>query len=300
MKDVWLLLGPGAEEQNATGELVTAFPRFFSDRGDRAEVRRTAELLPGVRGGRLELRGLDGEPVEVPRVVYARLSTPTLSTDREITLLRHLELMGAVLVNPVRAFLTCVNKFWQLQELARAGLPVKDTTTYVDAPWASVIDAGVPEPCVVKRVRGNKGQGVFLVSSAALLRDLDGSLRDGCPYVFQTYEEYSRGRDLRVVVVDGRPVASVVRRARRDTFKANISQGGEVSVCTGRFPDAEKLAVRAAAAVGADVAGVDLLFTPDGTFTVCEVNANMGWRPEMTEVTPAVLAACAARLDARE
>jgi ribosomal protein S6--L-glutamate ligase len=40
----------------------------------------------------------------------------------------------------------------------------------------------------------------------------------------------------------------------------------------------EGLAIRAAAAVGAPVAGVDLLPGPDGELYVIEVNAVPGWR----------------------
>ncbi|MGN5377465.1 hypothetical protein ACQ4WX_06320 [Streptomyces lasalocidi] len=57
--------------------------------------------------------------------------------------------------------------------------------------------------------------------------------------------------------------------------------------------------MRAARALGLDIAGVDLLFAADGTFTVCEVNAVPGWRPEMTAVAPAIVACVARRLAVR-
>ncbi|NJP82836.1 hypothetical protein HCK01_37150, partial [Streptomyces sp. AA8] len=71
------------------------------------------------------------------------------------------------------------------------------------------------------------------------------------------------------------------------------------TLCAGRYPQAEQLAVRAARALGLDIAGVDLLFTSEDTFTICEVNAVPGWRPEMTAVTPAITARIAHALSTR-
>ncbi|MGR6998853.1 hypothetical protein ACU686_13115 [Yinghuangia aomiensis] len=112
---LWLLVGPRLGQVRVTTALAEAFTREF---GPRCAVVHTPQVLLGVRGGQLTLHDLDGRELAPPRVVYARLATPTLSTDGDVTLLRHLQALGAVLVNPVDAVLACVNKFWQLQELA--------------------------------------------------------------------------------------------------------------------------------------------------------------------------------------
>jgi ribosomal protein S6--L-glutamate ligase len=84
------------------------------------------------------------------------------------------------------------------------------------------------------------------------------------------------GWDLRVFVLGGRVLASMRRRARGD-WRTNVAQGGlgEV-VAVGR--EEGQLALRAAAALGAPVAGVDLLPGPEGEWYVIEVNAVPGWR----------------------
>ncbi|MGW1996416.1 ATP-grasp domain-containing protein [Embleya sp. NPDC001921] len=146
---------------------------------------------------------MDGTELAPPRVVYSRMSTPQLSCDVEVTLLRHLQAMGVVLVNPIGALPASVDKFWQPQELALAGLPVPDARTYVTAPMHEAIAAGVPEPCVVKAVRGQRGRKVFLARDATILEDVHGSLADEVPYLFQDYVAYSHGRDLRVTVRNG-------------------------------------------------------------------------------------------------
>lgn len=250
----------------------------------------------GVVGGRLALFDLAGSEVAAPAVAYARIWTPLVSVDREITLLRHLEAMGTVLLNPVDAILACLNKFWHLQQLARAGLPVPDTRTYADAPMEEAILAGVPEPAVVKAVRGHRGEQVFLAPDAGLLRDIQGSLSQSTPYLFQEYVEFSHGRDLRVLVVEGRVAGALTRTAAGGGLRSNLAMGGTSELCAGRYPKGEGLAVRAAEVLGLGVAGVDLLFTPGGGFTICEVNANPGWRDESNDVIQAIVAACLSRL----
>lgn len=291
----WLLVGSGLAGMRIVHELTEACERLLPG---RYAVVRTDELILGVRAGRLTLHDTGGRPLTAPAVAYARMSSARLSTDREITLLRHLEAMGTVLLNPADAVMACVNKFWHLQRLAVAGLPVPDSRSYADAPLAKAIDAGVPEPCVVKAVRGQQGGQVFLAPDAAMLRAVQGSLKDDSPYVFQRYVAHSHGRDLRVVVVDGRAVAVQIRSAADGGLRSNLALGGTAELCRGRYPAGEELAVRAAGVLGVGVAGVDLLFEPDGGFTICEVNVHVGWRAYMTEVAPAVVAACRARLDA--
>ncbi|MFE4860498.1 RimK family alpha-L-glutamate ligase [Streptomyces sp. NPDC056670] len=294
--DVWLVLGAGLRGRKLSGRLIDAFAAEF---GERFAVFGTDELLLGVRDGRLTLHDLDGCELAAPTAAYGRVWTPVVSTDREITLLRQLEAMGTALLNPVDAVLACLNKFWHLQQLAVAGLPVPDTRSYADAPLGEAIGAGVPQPCVVKAVRGHRGEQVFLAPDAAMLQGIHGSLSQDAPYLFQEYVAHSHGRDLRVVVVDGRAVASQVRTAAHGDFRSNLAMGGTATLCTGAHPQGEALAVRAAEVLGLGVAGVDLLFTPDGGFTICEVNANVGWRAHMPEVTPAVVAALRSRLAAK-
>ncbi|MFE1774220.1 hypothetical protein [Streptomyces sp. NPDC059008] len=50
----------------------------------------------------------------------------------------------------------------------------------------------------------------------------------------------SHGRDLRVVIVDGEPVAAAVRTARDDALASNLARGGAVSLCRGRYPEAHR------------------------------------------------------------
>jgi RimK family alpha-L-glutamate ligase len=85
------------------------------------------------------------------------------------------------------------------------------------------------------------------------------------------------GSDVRVFVVGGRVLGAIERQANDGDWRTNVSRAS--SVRPAEVPSAWKqLALRAAAAVGADYAGVDLLPSRDGEVFVLEVNGIPGWR----------------------
>jgi ribosomal protein S6--L-glutamate ligase len=95
----------------------------------------------------------------------------------------------------------------------------------------------------------------------------------GVYYLQRTVDH--EGRDYRVFVLGGRVLGAIERRA--DGWRTNIARGGEPRAA--RLPDHwAALAIRAAAAVGAEYAGVDLLPARDGTLYVLEVNGIPGWQ----------------------
>ncbi|MGW0733188.1 RimK family alpha-L-glutamate ligase [Streptomyces sp. NPDC002851] len=296
--DVWMLVRqqPSALRRS-TDQLAAALAAAYDT---RFALWHTDELLFGVHAGRLVLRTLGGADLPAPRVVCVRQVAGTMHDHREVTLLRHLERMGSTLVNTVDAQLNSRNKMWQFQELAVAGLPVPDTLSYATAPLEGVVRSPhLDAPCVVKTVNGAKGGQVFLAPDTRLLHGVAGSLAQDVPFLFQEYVAGSHGRALRVVVVDGEPVGTVLHTSANGTLAANIAKGGSATLCSGRYPKAEELAVRAAGVLGLDIAGVDLLFGSEDAFTVCEVNAVPGWRPELTSVIPAITACIARRMTAR-
>jgi glutathione synthase/RimK-type ligase-like ATP-grasp enzyme len=74
-----------------------------------------------------------------PDVVVVRVSTPSVQSDSEITILRHLEKLGCRLVNRPQSILNCINKFWTFQELAGHGVPMPDTFSYGESPENKLI-----------------------------------------------------------------------------------------------------------------------------------------------------------------
>ncbi|MFO0930109.1 MAG: hypothetical protein U0736_24305 [Gemmataceae bacterium] len=84
------------------------------------------------------------------------------------------------------------------------------------------------------------------------------------------------GWDLRVFILNRRILTGMRRYARGD-WRTNVAQGGHGEPAAVNDEQAA-LALRAAAALGTDAAGVDLLQGPAGEWYVLEVNAVPGWR----------------------
>jgi gamma-F420-2:alpha-L-glutamate ligase len=94
--------------------------------------------------------------------------------------------------------------------------------------------------------------------------------------IFQKFVAHSKGRDLRILVVEGKVIAGMQRIAKAGDFKANFSQGGMVENFT-VDKEAAKIAIETAKALNIQVAGIDLLFTEDG-YTICEANTFPGFK----------------------
>jgi RimK family alpha-L-glutamate ligase len=129
---------------------------------------------------------------------------------------------------------------------------------------------------VVKPLFGAMGNGMVRVEDRdvahRVFRALE--LERTVYYVQQTVLPPDR-RDLRVLVVDGE-VAGAMERVS-DSWRANIARGARPRAV--ELEQAERdTAVAAAAALEADIAGVDLLVAPGGEPVVVEVNGIPGWQ----------------------
>ena len=181
-------------------------------------------------------------------------------------------------LNPPSALVVAHDKLLTARALRLAGLPHPHTTHL--APSMPVV---VPElPLVLKPRFGSWGRDVELCSTpdeleAALLRLQSRPwFREQGALAQEVVEPM--GWDLRVVVAGGRVVGSARRVAQRGEWRTNAALGAAVepAVAPGI---ARTLAISAVSAVGADLAGVDLLPTRNG-FIVLEVNGAVDFRPQ--------------------
>lgn len=199
--------------------------------------------------------------------------------DKDIVLGNYLEAQGIPLYNSVDAIRLCDDKRLTHIALMREGIPSPRTImapmTYPNIGFTNhdffeQVERELTYPFVVKEAFGSFGEQVYLVRDRKELQQrIKGT--STTELLFQEYIPESRGRDVRLQVVGDRVVASMYRYSDTD-FRANVTAGGEMRNYT---PSKEEssLALRAARAVGADFAGVDLLFGAEGPL-VCEVNSN--------------------------
>ncbi len=192
-------------------------------------------------------------------------------------LLHRAQARGVKVLNPPAALETCVDKYLATARLAAAGLPVPATAVCQRADDALEAFQALGGDVVVKPLFGSEGRGMVRVSDPDLAwRTFRTLERTQAVLYLQRFVPHP-GWDLRVLVLGGRVLAAM-RRHARDDWRTNVAQGGRAEAVTPTDAEA-RLALRAAAAVGAPAAGVDLLPGPGGDgYVVLEVNAVPGWR----------------------
>ncbi|WP_252502815.1 RimK family alpha-L-glutamate ligase [Sporosarcina sp. Marseille-Q4943] len=199
--------------------------------------------------------------------------------DKDILLATFLKNAGIPVFNDPEVIETCDNKAKQYIQLAKNDIEMPETIiapkvypkfTIEGSGYYEKVLAKLGLPMIIKEGHGSFGMKVYLIETEEEFFAKVDELR-GVDYVFQQFIATSRGRDIRVNIVGGEIVAAMHRESETD-FRANITNGGVASVIE-LTAEQQELAIRAAEAVGAEFAGVDLLFGENEKPLVCEVNA---------------------------
>ncbi|HUA70514.1 MAG TPA: RimK family alpha-L-glutamate ligase [Solirubrobacteraceae bacterium] len=207
---------------------------------------------------------------------------------------------GVRCVNSPRAIERTIDKSWAGAVLSLAGVPTPPTVVcerYDDAMQAFDELGG---DVVVKPLFGAMGSGIVRVEDRDVAHRVFRALElERTVYYVQRTVAPAGRRDLRVLVVGGE-IAGAMERTT-DSWRANIARGARPRPVT-LGEDEQGLAVAAAAAVEADVAGIDLLIRPDGDAVVIEVNGIPGWQALQSvcsdDLTERVVGACEALVTA--
>jgi tetrahydromethanopterin:alpha-L-glutamate ligase len=262
---------PQGRTADSAGPLFSPSPLAGEGRGEGNRPKQhatgsddvSAIIIPGLPPGAL------------PDAAFVR--TVAAGSFEQVTfrlaILHALEASGVPVVNAPRAIERCVDKGMTSFLLHRAGLPTPPTCVTESAEiadrWRDAVDGDV----VLKPLFGSQGRGLRRLRRGDLLPN---PLETAGVYYLQRFVGRDAAwHDIRVFVVGGRPVAAMRRHGR--SWITNVARGGrcETVPATGRFGD---LAVAAAAAVGADYAGVDLIEDADGGVQVLEVNSMPAWK----------------------
>jgi len=197
-------------------------------------------------------------------------------TKHGVSVLRHLEQLDVWTANSSQGILQSRDKLHSSQILARNRIPTPRTAYVRDMKDIErAIEAVGGLPAVVKVTQGTQGQGVFLRHTIHETRNLvQGLLVTGKAVLIQEYIAESHGKDIRALVVGGKVVATMRRKARGREFRSNYHLNGTVEKVEISEEYAE-VACRAARVLGLNVAGVDLLEGNEGPL-VLEVNSSPG------------------------
>ena len=264
--------------------------RALADRGHEGRVVPYESLIARFGAGGEGASALSGERTSIldADAVLARF-IPAGSLEQvvyRVDALHWIEEHGVPVVNSPRAIERSVDKFYTDARLREAGVPTPativceradDAMTAIRAMLEAAPSDESDRAVVIKPIFGSMGHGIVRVSNLdvafRVVRALD-ELRTVF-YVQQAVD--SGGCDVRVFVLGGRVLGAIERRAGNGDWRANVSRGGSARAIV--LPaEWEALALRAAAVVGADYAGVDLLPSRDGGVVVLEVNGIPGWQ----------------------
>jgi RimK family alpha-L-glutamate ligase len=219
-----------------------------------------------------------GAPIFDADAVLARI-IPNGSLEQiiyRVNALHWIEQRGVPVVNSPYAIERSVDKFYTTSLLQDAGLPTPETVVCEEA--AEAMNAvRTMRDVVIKPIFGSMGHGLIRVSDPDLAFRVVRSLEQlrSVFYVQRVIDH--AGCDIRVFVVGGRVLGAIERRAADGDWRTNVARGAAARSFA--LPPAwEEIALRAAAAIGADYAGVDLLPSRDGEVFVLEVNGIPGWQ----------------------
>ncbi|MBM4251723.1 MAG: 30S ribosomal protein S6--L-glutamate ligase [Deltaproteobacteria bacterium] len=189
---------------------------------------------------------------------------------------RQFEMMGTYTLNRSLAISRSRDKLRSLQIMAKQGigLPVTGcahSTRDVDGLINSVGGA----PLVVKLLEGTQGIGVVLAENRNAAESVIEAFRGlKANIIVQEFIKEARGNDIRCFVIGDKVFAAMMRKAPEGEFRSNLHRGG-VATRVKITPAERATAVKAAKAMGLQVAGVDILRSAHGP-VVMEVNSSPG------------------------
>ena len=219
---------------------------------------------------------VDGKPRKLPDFVLPRTGSGTTYFIKAI--IRHLERLGVTMINGSESIDAVKDKLYSQQILGQSSLPVPKTMLVKHPINVQLVEKNIKYPMIVKTLSGSYGSGVFMVDDRKQFRQLMKMAELTKPsynIIIQECIEDSLGKDLRVLVVNGKVVGCMMRQSIDGDFRANITRGGE-AIPYQIDEDIEWISGECSRLLNLDIAGVDLLFN-EGTYTICEVNSAPGF-----------------------
>ena len=237
-----------------------------------APVTRLAGRIDGgiaVRGGEIALDACD--VVVVRGIPRGSLEQVVFRVDA----LHALHAAGVRAVNGAVAIERTIDKFLASALLAASGVPTPRTVACERADDALAAFADLGSDVIVKPLFGSMGFGMARVEDADVAARVFRALEiERAVYYLQETVPHD-GVDVRALVVGERVIAAIERVGTG--WRANLARGARARAIA-LEDDRAALCVRAAAALGCEYAGVDLLRGADGRDQVLEVNGIPGWR----------------------
>lgn len=214
-------------------------------------------------------RPIAGYDAVIPRIGASRTFFGT-------AVVRHFEAGGIHTVNSAQAIRQSRDKLMASQLLSGAKIALPTTVfAHSSRNIDSLIDSVGGPPVVIKLTEGTQGTGVILAETRDAAESVISAFRMlDAQMLVQAYVAEAKGADIRALVVGGQVIAAMMRRARPGEFRANLHRGA-IAKSTELSAEEQRVAVKAAAVMGLNVAGVDFLRGKNGPLLL-EVNSSPG------------------------
>jgi [lysine-biosynthesis-protein LysW]--L-2-aminoadipate ligase len=202
----------------------------------------------------------------------------SVSYSRGLYISRIFEAHGVKVVNPSRTAERCGDKYITSQLLINAGIPSPRIMMAFSEESALAAVEALGYPCVLKPVVGSWGRLLAKADDrAAAEAYIEHKSALGVNHqVFYIQEFIDKpGRDIRAFVVGEEPIGAIYRSS--PNWITNTARGGVASNCPLTSPIVD-LCRKTAKAVGGGLLAIDIFETPQGGFSVNEVNHTMEFR----------------------
>ena len=180
--------------------------------------------------------------------------------------------------NPASAIELTVDKARTSLRLHNAGLPTPATWAVEDwhqAEQVTVEALSLGQSLICKPLFGCQGKGLYKIDSLADFKKIRPVGEAWYLQQFVAPQQAEYWQDWRLLVIGDQVVAAMSRQSRH--WITNFAQGAQCFAAT-VTPEMAELAIRATRCVEASYAGVDLIRTAAGEFSILEVNSVPAWK----------------------
>jgi ribosomal protein S6--L-glutamate ligase len=245
-----------AEENGHFCEILNTKRCYLNIESDNPEVHYDGQILPHY-------------DVIIPRI------GPTI-TKYGMAVVRQFEAIGTFCLNSSSSIGLSRDKLAAHQVLALHKIPMPDTA-FANSPKDTkyIVDMTTGAPLVVKLLESSQGKGVILAETKKAASSVISAFQKlQAPFIVQDFIKDSAGADLRLFVIGGKVIATMMRSASDGDFRSNLHAGGSASKVK-ISKEERQIAKLAAKAMGLNIAGVDILRSSEGP-KVLEVNSSPG------------------------
>ncbi len=184
------------------------------------------------------------------------------------------ENLGIYSVQSAAGIRAAANRFHTLQICSRHGIKTP-ITLYVKATndLDFLIDKVGGIPLIIKYNSESQGAGVMIMDSRkSAISTIQGLIKSKADFIVQQFIQ-ARGQNIRAIVIGNQVIAAYKRTAPRGDFRSDLSHVETVEIVKLSIED-QVICIRAAKAMGLEVAGIDIIKDKSGITYLNEINSN--------------------------